>query len=736
MVPLCACIKCNLTLDSLWNVLGEGEVTLLADYAAAHFETHKRPLRIAVDEACWRFTNLNVEQVARIREGEQAANPVEKTFLWRILRAYKLNIDLLFVNDGLRKPHKERQTRKGPGGGKLDGETVRLLHRMFRVLKVPHHQAPGEAEAECAKLQRLGIVDAVWSDDCDAFMFGCTTLIKQHKVKGKVMEGQVRIYKASAILEPLGLDVDGLVLFAVLAGGDYDLTGLPRCGHETAKRIVQRRPDLARALKNCTRKEDLSAWRDSLAEVLSTCARSLEIPAHFPKWKAVEDYRRPNVSSDEKCRNLPKGGWTQRIDEQKLRVELRSRYNFNTREYLKHIAPLFLARALRDVTPQKKQENLRFGIELKRTIQKKDEHGEVIAPSRTVNFWYDAASLVGIDLSVQPSDEDWSKFDDKKTGTPYDPKSRIDCADFLLCLLQYGLPDGSLERPARSPKKRKQNAAGDGTHLDLVSDRVETTNGSKGPEDTVPAKRRKNFKEDSSNPKAAPKRKKSATIAQAPTPPRPGFKKIEIYDYQPRPPPTGQPSRVIDLGDSDSEPEVTQAQEKDPLVRPYSTSPSSQQAQNSDLVAQSPARPVYKFKPLRPSKLMSKKLLELSPPPRPKSRKTPLPPKNSNTGSSEQASCCVLPATPIERTVSAPGEDVLPVVKTSTGSLGCSHSVPEAAPGMTPGMTPGATIPAATLRQLRAAALSHALLPKDSSSLLSKSEHGRQSPAHTVIDLT
>ena len=129
-------------------MLGEGEIWTLPDYAAHHFEKHKRPLRIAVDEACWRFNNLTPEQVKKIQEGEPAANPVEKVFLWRTLRLLKLNVQLLFVNDGLRKPWKRKKR-----GTKLDYSLTKLTHQLLDRLKVPHHQAPGEAEAECARLQ-------------------------------------------------------------------------------------------------------------------------------------------------------------------------------------------------------------------------------------------------------------------------------------------------------------------------------------------------------------------------------------------------------------------------------------------------------------------------------------------------------------------------------------------------------------------------------------------------------
>lgn len=41
------------------------------------------------------------------------------------------------------------------------------------------HQAPGEAEAELAFLNREGHIDAIMSDDCDTFIFGARTVFKK-----------------------------------------------------------------------------------------------------------------------------------------------------------------------------------------------------------------------------------------------------------------------------------------------------------------------------------------------------------------------------------------------------------------------------------------------------------------------------------------------------------------------------------------------------------------------------
>ena len=40
------------------------------------------------------------------------------------------------------------------------------------------YQAPGEAEAELAMLNSLGVIDVVITDDSDAFIFGAICIIR------------------------------------------------------------------------------------------------------------------------------------------------------------------------------------------------------------------------------------------------------------------------------------------------------------------------------------------------------------------------------------------------------------------------------------------------------------------------------------------------------------------------------------------------------------------------------
>lgn len=440
--------------------------------------------------------------MARIREGEPAANPIEKTILWRILYFWTLNIQLVFITDGLRKPGKKRWGKKtggGRGGSKVDKDAIKMLHKMFDRLHVPYHEAPGEAEAECACMQQLDVVDAVWSDDGDCLMFGCTTLIKAHRnASGKKDWGRIQLYRAEEVLPQFDFDTDSLVLFAVLAGGDYDDKGLPGCGPQTAKVLSRRETGLAKTLRGCENKQDLAAWRDELSMVLREKNYASDIPREFPDLKALNGYRNAAVSTDEKCRNIRRlhtydGGWEwweSQMDQTKLRVVLRDHYNFNTRVFLKHLAPVFLTRALtRSVNAARREENLSYGVTLRRTQNRKNKDGEDIGQPSEVNIKFDASRLVQINLSVQPPEEDWSSTV-KNDGVRYDPTKLID-GEMLSCFLSHGLPEGALDKPTASPKKSGRKSGG----TDLVDDDV----------DLPAASQRYTAQTSSSKPKASPK---------------------------------------------------------------------------------------------------------------------------------------------------------------------------------------------------------------------------------------
>lgn len=116
-------------------------------------------------------------------ESDMAFRGQEKSMFFRICCFLTLNIQLVFVFDRPVRPWKRRKR----GRRKINYKERRLIKDVLTCLGIPYHEAPGEAEAECAHLQILGIVDAVWSQDPDCLMFGCTLWIRDDrifKVKG------------------------------------------------------------------------------------------------------------------------------------------------------------------------------------------------------------------------------------------------------------------------------------------------------------------------------------------------------------------------------------------------------------------------------------------------------------------------------------------------------------------------------------------------------------------------
>jgi len=113
------------------------------------------------------------------------------------------------------------------GGGGSGKELIRPLRRLFDHLKIPHHQAPDEAEAEWSQLQQLSVIDALRSDDGDALMFGCTTLIQQHRAGKEPVQDTIKVSTANNYRrQHPDLDRDIFLLFTILEGGNDEAYGL------------------------------------------------------------------------------------------------------------------------------------------------------------------------------------------------------------------------------------------------------------------------------------------------------------------------------------------------------------------------------------------------------------------------------------------------------------------------------------------------------------------------------
>lgn len=108
---------------------------------------------------------------------------------------------------------------------------------LLRLFGLPYITAPMEAEAQCAELVRLGLVDGVVTDDCDIFLFGGTRVYKNMFNSNKFVE----CYLSKDIEKELSLTRDQLISIAHLLGSDYT-EGLPGVGPVTALEIISEFP--------------------------------------------------------------------------------------------------------------------------------------------------------------------------------------------------------------------------------------------------------------------------------------------------------------------------------------------------------------------------------------------------------------------------------------------------------------------------------------------------------------
>jgi Holliday junction resolvase YEN1 len=119
-----------------------------------------------------------------------------------------------------------------------------LLNCVLLLLDSQIAQAPGEAEAELAILNWTGIIDAVVTNDSDVFVFGATHVVRKYVTmwfyrsvdqwfeldppshSPYLTEGkdEMDVYTAVAIVMApvVSLSLGGILLVALLSGGDYD----------------------------------------------------------------------------------------------------------------------------------------------------------------------------------------------------------------------------------------------------------------------------------------------------------------------------------------------------------------------------------------------------------------------------------------------------------------------------------------------------------------------------------
>ncbi|KAF5314408.1 hypothetical protein D9619_011818 [Psilocybe cf. subviscida] len=273
----------------------------------------RRGFRIGIDASIWFF---------HAEYGREGENPVLRTLFFRCANLMRTTFLPLFVFDGPKRPEMKR-------GKKITRTPHKLIPGMKQIVEAfgfEWRTAPGEAEAELAYLNSIGVIDGVLSDDVDNFLFGAVTVIrnasntlsgnKAHPTlnsAGKDDKNHTRVFKIEDIQEhpDVCLTRGGMILIGLMRGGDYEPGGLSGCGVTTAHALAKCGfgDSLFEAALNLDREslEDfIVSWRHELCQELRTNSKGFigrkqvalanSITEDFPDLDTLLSYARPITS--------------------------------------------------------------------------------------------------------------------------------------------------------------------------------------------------------------------------------------------------------------------------------------------------------------------------------------------------------------------------------------------------------------------------------------------------------
>ncbi|GMH85098.1 hypothetical protein TL16_g10123 [Triparma laevis f. inornata] len=192
--------------------------------------------------------------------------------------------------------------------------TINTLASLFshslcaQLFGLPYVIAPAEAEAQCAELEKNGLVDGIITEDSDVFVFGGKSVYRNIFDERKYVE----VYLASDAEKELGLQRHHFVALAMLLGGDYT-QGVRGVGIVNGMEVLSAFPvdaDPTEGLKK------FKTWLDGfdpldilkgsdVSDVMTeekrfhqkhkSARNRWEAPNNFPAKEAIHAYMRPVV---------------------------------------------------------------------------------------------------------------------------------------------------------------------------------------------------------------------------------------------------------------------------------------------------------------------------------------------------------------------------------------------------------------------------------------------------------
>ncbi|KAK3336131.1 hypothetical protein B0T19DRAFT_408596 [Cercophora scortea] len=174
---------------------------------------------------------------------------------------------------------------------------------LLRLFGIPYITAPMEAEAQCAELVHLNLVDGIVTDDSDIFLFGGSRVYKNMFNGNKFVE----CYLADDLEKELSLSREQLISIAQLLGSDYT-EGLPGVGPVTALEILSEFPgkeglvafkEWWQDVQVQNRPKEADASSPFRRKFRKSQATKLFLPVGFPSPAVFDAYLQPEVDHNQ-----------------------------------------------------------------------------------------------------------------------------------------------------------------------------------------------------------------------------------------------------------------------------------------------------------------------------------------------------------------------------------------------------------------------------------------------------
>lgn len=396
---------------------------------------------------------------------------------YRICNLLALNIELVFVFDGPKCP-----TKRGRSAGRrVDYKDRQLLKDVLRYFGIPFLEAPSEAEAQCCYLQRIGLVDAVWSQDSDCLMFGCTLWIRDHRIPKedgydnrnkahtKKVAKTVRVVRADVLREKLRLRREGFVLIAMLVGGDYNTSGLDRCGPATAIRAAQ--AGLGVSLCKARNQSDCNQWTSRVLDsFFKREGINISVPLHFPNFETLQYYNEPLIDLNVDNNMELSRSYRRHVQEIEPIGTTSTRLNLWGPGYMEYVGPTlltkFLTKFLVEQAISSSSENI-HAIELVKRRHPKDVGIEHDADNAwTITFSPLRLTILTEEMFYEHPKVFWNTRNKNGEIVMYDPDYRVEC-DMPEYLLKNVFSSELNEKATLAKKvQRKRSRAGDRAESD------------------------------------------------------------------------------------------------------------------------------------------------------------------------------------------------------------------------------------------------------------------------------